>query len=108
MKRVVVIRTVGDRELGAPIESALAARVIPLDSGEMEAVRAENKRLNAVNGVRAEGDEKRWPEIQADMARAYAVKRHGRLYEKLLLAWALLWLEIVEWYRYFEAWNRSA
>lgn len=107
MMRVIVIRTVGDRELGAPIESALAQRVIPLDSGELEAVRAENKRLNAVNSVRAEGDEKRWPEIQEDMARAYAVKRHGRLYEKLLLAWAMLWLEIVEWARYLAEWNRE-
>lgn len=107
MKRAVMIKVYGDPEMGEAMAGAVAGRVIPLDDREMEAVRAENKRLSAINGVRAEGDEKRWPEIQADMARVYAVKRHGRVYEAVLLAWAMLWLEIVEWYRYFEAWNRG-
>ena len=99
MTRAVVIY--GDRQIGNAIREGIT-------SAELDMVRAENRRLNAINGVRAEGDEKRWPEIQADLARTYTVKRHGVVYRTLLLAWAMLWLEIMGAYEYLSAWNREA
>ena len=107
MKRAVVIRTVGDAELGSAIAEGMSCRVIPLDTGELEAVRAEVKRLEAVNGVRARGDTKRWAETKAEMARMYPVRRPGPVRETLLLAWAMLWMEIYEAFEYLSAWNRG-
>lgn len=106
--RAVVIKTVGNVEMAAPIAEALGKSVIPLNTREMEAVMAENRRLNAINGVRAEGDDKRWERTRRRLARKYAIKTHGRAYTLALLAWAMIWMEIVEWYRYYAAWNRGA
>lgn len=107
MKRAVMIKVYGDAEMGQAMAGAVAQRVIPLNTEEMEAVKAENKRLKAINGVRAIADDKRWTETQAKLARTYAVKRPGAICSALLVAWAVLWLEIVDWYRYFSTWNRS-
>ena len=105
--RAVVIKTVGDVEMAAPIAEALGKSVIPLNAREMELVKAENKRLNAINGVRAEADAKRWRKTRRRLARKYAITPHGRAYRAALLAWAMVWMEIIEWYRCFEAWNRG-
>jgi hypothetical protein len=106
-KRVVVIKTVGVPEMGAPIADALT-RVIPLADGEeLAAVKAENEHLKARDGVRQSGDDKRWEETQAKLAAAYGVRRHGRLYRRLLVSWAMLWVEIFDWFHFFQTWNRE-
>lgn len=94
--RAVVIKTMGDVEMAAPIAEALGKSVIPLNTREMEAVMAENRRLNAINGVRAEGDDKRWERTRRRLARKYAIKTHGRAYTLALLAWAMTWAWIFD------------
>ena len=46
-------------------------------------------------------------ETQAKLAAAYGVRRHGRLYRRLLVAWAMMWVEIFDWLHYFKTWNRE-
>jgi hypothetical protein len=82
-------------------------KVIPVDDRQMQMVIAENKRLNALNGVRSYGDSVRWQTVADALAVKYQPKRHGRLYEAILGVWALLWLSVREWYEYFSAWNRE-
>lgn len=106
-KRVVVIKTVGNADLGAPIADAMT-RVIPMEnSEEVAAMRAENEQLKARDGVRRDGDDKRWLETQARLAAAYGVRRHGHLYQRLLVGWAMLWVDILGWFRWFQRWNRE-
>lgn len=105
--RAVVIKTVGNVEMAAPIAEALGKSVIPLNTREMEAVMAENRRLNAINGVRAEADAKRWKVTRRRLARKYAIKTHGRAYELALLAWALTWAWIFDTAEYLSEWNRG-
>lgn len=105
--RAVVIKTVGDVEMAAPIAEALGKSVIPLNAREMELVKAENKRLNAINGVRAEADAKRWRKTRRRLARKYAITPHGRAYELALLAWAMTWAWIFDTAEYLSAWNRG-
>lgn len=106
-KRVVVIKTVGNTNMGTPIVDAIT-RVIPLeDSEEVAAMRAENVQLKARDGVRRDGDDKRWIETQAKLAARYGVRRHGPVYQRLLVGWAMLWLEVLNWFHYFQSWNRE-
>lgn len=94
MRRAVVVKLYGDAEIAEGIAEPMM-RVIPVDDGKMQMVIAENKRLNALNGVRAYGDAVRWQTVADAMAVKYAVKRHGRLYEAVLGGWACLWLLLV-------------
>ena len=106
-KRVVVIKTVGNTDMGAPIADALT-RVIPMEDSEaLAAMKAENEQLKARDGVRRDGDDKRWEETRARLAAEYGVKRHGAAYQRLLLGWAMLWLGILDWFRFFQTWNRE-
>ena len=59
-------------------------KVIPVDDGRMQMVIAENKRLNALNGVRSYGDSVRWQTVSDALAVKYQPKHHGRLYEAIL------------------------
>lgn len=106
MNRVLIVKMYGDME-DAPKIAEPFTKVIPLDSGELEMVRAENKRLNALNGVRSYGDSVRWQTVADALAVKYQPKRHGRLYEAILGGWALFWLTVHEWFEYFSAWNRE-
>lgn len=87
MTRAVVIY--GDRRIGGAIREGIT-------SAELDMVRAENRRLNAINGVRAEGDDKRWERTRRRLARKYRIKTHGRAYTLALLAWALTWAWIFD------------
>ena len=58
---------------------------------ELKRVSAENERLKAREGVRANGDEKRWQRTQRRLARKYTVKPIGRARGAILGAWALVW-----------------
>jgi hypothetical protein len=89
----------GDADMAAQIAEPMT-RVIPVDDGRMQMVIAENKRLNALNGVRAYGDAVRWQTVADAMAVKYAVKRHGRLYGAILGGWACVWLALVSFSEY--------
>ena len=114
MTRAVVIKTYGDPEIAGAIVQAIDNRVIPLDSAELAAVKAElaavkaaKRRQDARDGVRAAGDDKRWLAIQEDMARNYAVRQPGKVRGTLLGIWALMWMDLLEIYRYMARWNRG-
>lgn len=57
----------------------------------LRTMEAENRRLKAVDGVRRQGDEKRWQRTQRRLARKYTVKPVGRARGAILGAWALVW-----------------
>ena len=105
MKRALVIK-IGDENIANAIESGIGVQCI--DNKEVAAIRKQCTHLTAVNGVRAAGDKKRWTEVEADLARMYSVRRHGRVYSAILLAWAMFWGGIFEWVEYFQAWNRES
>ena len=73
---------------------------------ELRTVKAEYARLQAVDAVRREGDDRRWERTRRRLARKYSTKPVGRARGAILGVWALLWLEIAEWRQYFENWNR--
>lgn len=106
MKKCVVVKLYGDMSMASQAAEPFT-KVIPVDDGKMQMVMAENKRLNALNGVRSYGDSVRWQTVADAMAVKYQPKRHGRLYEAILGGWALLWLTVHEWFEYFQAWNRE-
>lgn len=74
---------------------------------ELRAMKAEYARLQAVNAVRREGDDRRWQRTRRRLARKYATKPVGRARGAILGVWGLLWLEIYGWVDYFKAWNRE-
>lgn len=74
---------------------------------ELRAVREELGKLQARNGVRAEADKRRWERTRRRLARKYTTRPIGRLRGAILGVWGLLWLEIDEWYKYFERINRG-
>lgn len=108
MTRAVVIKTVGDPQIAGAILDGMTQRVIPLDDGELAAVKAEYARLRAKDAVRAYGDEKRFESVRKALAVKYSTPNHGRLYEAILGTWGLLWYGIYAAYDYLSAWNRRA
>lgn len=99
IKRAVVVRMYGDADMATQIAEPMT-KVIPVDDGRMQMVIAENKRLNALNGVRSYGDSVRWQTVADALAVKYQPKRHGRLYEAILGGWACLWLALVSMSEY--------
>jgi hypothetical protein len=106
MTRAVVIKTVGDPQIAGAILDGMTQRVIPLDDGELAAVKAEYARLRAKDAVRAYGDEKRFESVRKALAVKYSTPNHGRLYEAILAAWACLWLAVYGMGEYLMEWNR--
>lgn len=94
MKRAVVVRMYGDADMAAQIAEPFT-KVIPVDDSRLQMVIAENKRLTALNGVRSYGDSVRFETACKALAVKYQTKRHGRLYEVILGAWAALWLVLI-------------
>jgi hypothetical protein len=74
---------------------------------ELRAVKAENKKLHAKEGVRAIADEKRWQKTRRKLAKKYSTKPVGRVRGAILGVWGLLWLEVAEWRKFFADWNRE-
>lgn len=114
MTRAVVIKAYGDPRFAGAIVEGVTRRVIPLDSEELAAVKAElaavkaaKARQDARDGVRKAGDDKRWALIKADLARDYAVKRPGPVREALLLGWAMIWSAIYQTAEELMRWNRE-
>lgn len=85
----------------------MEAALGPLNARELEVVREENRKLNAEKGVRQEADAKKWPDIQADLARTYYIKPHGTVYRRLLVGWAMMWFAIGRFYEMLDRWNRE-
>ena len=57
----------------------------------LRTMEAENRRLKAMDGVRRQGDDRRWQRTQKRLARKYTVKPVGRARGAILGAWALAW-----------------
>lgn len=91
----------GDPSWGAAIADGVNAV-------QLRAVQAELNKLQAVEGVRAEADKKRWERTRRRLARKYSVKPVGRARGAILGAWALLWTGIFGAFAYLRAWNREA
>lgn len=107
MRRAVVVKTVkayGDTEIGDVLKSCVENS---MNNKELAVVRAECAQLRDREGVRRYGDDKRWAEIKADLAATYYIKPHGVVYEKLLVAWAMLWFRIGQVYQRLSAMNRA-
>lgn len=90
IKRAVVVRMYGDADMAAQIAEPMT-KVIPVDDGRMQMVIAENKRLNALNGVRSYGDSVRYETACKALAVKYATKPIGRVHGAILTVWACVW-----------------
>ena len=102
-KRAIVIRTVGNPEIAGAIVDAMKRQVIPLDNDELLAVRAElarlksmNERLETRDGVRQNGDKRRWEATKHDLEEKYGTKPKSAVQDNLLVIYALVSLTIEE------------
>ena len=107
MKKCVVVKLYGNME-DAPKIVEPFTKVIPVDDGRMQMVIAENRRLNALNGVRAYGDSVRFESVSKALAIKYAVKPVGRVRGAVLTAWACLWMAVYSMAEYLMEWNRRS
>ena len=73
---------------------------------ELRAVKAENEKLHAKDGVRAIADEKRWQRTRKRLARKYYTPPMNPVRGAFLTAWAMLWLGIFNAFDFLKAWNR--
>ena len=73
---------------------------------ELRAVKAENEKLHAKDGVRAIADEKRWQRTRKRLARKYYTPPMNPVRGAILTAWAMLWLGIFNAFDFLKAWNR--
>lgn len=103
MRRAVVIRY-GDPDTANAIADGMARA---LDDGELEIVKAENRRLNALNGVRSYGDSVRLETACKALAVKYSTKPTKPVLAAILGAWALLWCAIFAAFAYLQEWNRA-
>ena len=75
---------------------------------ELRMVRAEYAKLQAKDGVRREGDDRRWERTRRRLARKYSIKPVGRARGAILGGWALFWTVIYNVFEYFSEINREA
>lgn len=98
MRRALVI--LGDAEIGNAIKNGVEANSQPKPY-------VENPRI----GVRAATGFRDWRELYYDAIETYGFpedyKPANIISQKLLLAWALLWSEIFDWYKRLSEWNRN-
>lgn len=106
MTKALVIKTMGDASMAGAIADAMTQRIIPINSREVRALRAERDRLLAQKTLRNFGDDQRWRRTKRRMARKYRVKQHGKLYWAVVKPWALLWYGIDIAAKSMMAWNR--
>lgn len=83
---------------GAIVEGASAA--------QLRTIQEECDHLKALNGVRCEGDTRRWERQKRRLARKYTIRRDGRVKGAILGVYGLIWLYIVATWRYLDEWNR--
>jgi hypothetical protein len=106
-RRAVVIRTVGDPEIAGAIVDGMNRNLIPLNEGELLHMQTEYTRLKAREDVRKYRLDREWYKVQRSLERRYRIRRHGAVYETLLIGWALTCLFICECYRRLAERNRS-
>ena len=97
--RAIVIKSCGDPAIAGAISDGIHAV-------QLRAVQEECRRLQAVNGVRCEGDSRRWQRTQKRLARKYSTVPVGRVHGAILGAWALIWLWVFGVVDYLREWNR--
>lgn len=114
MNKALVIRTFGDPDLCKQVADGWSQQVIPLDTEELDIVRAECeklkeecKELKAKNSLMAFDNKKRFTAACEAQDLKYLPKQHGPVYWTLLRMWALIWLGIDNAYKYLSAWNRG-
>ena len=90
----------GDPKFGAAIAEGAATT-------ELRAVKAEYARLQAVDAIRREGDDRRWERTRRRLARKYSTKPVGRARGAILGVWALIWLTLIGMADYLTALNRG-
>ena len=90
MTRALVIRTAGDPEIAGAIVEGMTRRVIPLDDGQLKAVKAELVRYKSRAELRAYGDEKRFRRTRRELAMKYSTRPVGRLRGAFLGVYGLL------------------
>ena len=95
----MTIKTADPRVAGAITEG--------VSTVQLRAVQQEYHRLQALDGVRRNGDAIRWERTRRRLARKYTTRPIGRLRGAILGVWGLLWLEVDEWRQYFERINRG-
>lgn len=83
----------GDTRMGAAIAEGAA-------TVELRTVKAEYARLQAVDAIRREGDDRRWERTRRRLARKYSTKPVGRVRGAVLTAWACLWMALVSFSKY--------
>lgn len=94
MTLALVIKTYGDNEIAGAIVNG-----IDRDVPQSEAVRRVAMHQHSPE---------EWAAMVTKAQYDYGQdKPHGRLYEAVLGAWALVWLGVVGWFEYFQRWNRS-
>ena len=94
--RALVIKTYGNPEIAGAIVDGLSRRMIPLNVAELDAVKAELKRLQAREGTRQYRQRKDWDATCAELQRKYGVKPRGAVYDCFLIGYTLTYLTIVE------------
>lgn len=55
---------------------------------------AEYAKLQAVDAVRRQADDRRWKDTQEQLAQQYSVRQHGKVYNVIVSTWALIWWAI--------------
>lgn len=83
----------GDTRMGAAIAEGAA-------TVELRTVKAEYARLQAVDAIRREGDDRRWERTRRRLARKYSTKPVGRVRGAVLTVWACVWLALVSFSEY--------
>ena len=71
-------------------------------------MRAELRQMQARDGVRREGDARRWQDVREELREKYSTRPTGRVHGAILGAWALLWTAIFAEYARLSAINREA
>ena len=94
--RALVIKTYGNPEIAGAIVDGLSRQMIPLNCAELDAVKAELKRLQAREGTRQYRQRTDWDATCAELQRKYGVKPHGAAYDYFVIAWALTSLTVAE------------
>lgn len=108
MKRAVVIRTMGDSDVGGAIVDGV---IKELTSQELETVKAELEKTKAENtqlGVRKVRDKKDFAKKMRKLKRKYPpARKTTKVEDAILIGWAMLWLGIYAVYDRLKAINRS-
>ena len=101
MMKAIVIKTSGDPAMCGAIVDGITQKVIPLDSRELAHCKAEL-------AVMRNRDSKYWERKIEEAQMLYGGnKKHGKLHDALLIAWAGLCGEIRDNCTFLESWWRS-